>query len=146
MSTNDHITYLIQAEKPLLEAQIEQECKRKYTLDPVPDRTLRLSQDTLESLREKGSKVSEIEQYLGKLDSDTLLKLKVLLYLDRDKESRLKIKKDLQIIKTNFSKDSKEELIRTIFEKKGGYKVRFDRSLAYLKQKNIDIDKIWSDI
>lgn len=84
-------------------------------------------------------KVREIETYLSVLDYDTLLWLETLMYFGRRDDNS-----DISSLHSYLSnlKDSKEEIVRTIVEKRGAYPHYFVKAMNTLSQGNIDIDSL----
>ena len=81
--------------------------------------------------------VSKSKAYLNELDHGTLLKIETLMYFGRDGG-------DLKSVGSYLADldDSKEEIIRTIVEKRGAYPIYFQKALDNLKKQGIDVESI----
>jgi hypothetical protein len=77
----------------------------------------------------------QIEEYLNELDSDTVLKLEALMYFGRDGGSLTEVER--YFIELG---EEKEEIIRTIIEKRAAYPFYFERAISNLKNSGVNAE------
>jgi SpoVK/Ycf46/Vps4 family AAA+-type ATPase len=129
-----HIKWLIDA---AARADLEdQALDRKYSIDS----SLGINPFDPEVIKrafEINIEEDQIGEYLNGLDYDTLLKLEALMYFGRDGGT---LKDHEQYFKE--LEDSKDEIIRTIVEKRAAYPKYFERAISRQKEAGIDINNI----
>ena len=83
--------------------------------------------------------VRKIESYLNELDLDTLLWLETVMYYGRRDDNS-----DIYELHQNFSnmKETKDEIVRTILEKRGAFPNYFNQAINRLEEQNIDVDTL----
>jgi hypothetical protein len=77
----------------------------------------------------------ELEEYLDSLDLDTLRRIEALMYSGRGDGSAVELRQQLA-----KSHPSKEDVVRTIMEKRVSFDPYFDRGLNRAKADGIDLD------
>lgn len=77
----------------------------------------------------------ELEQYLNRLDSDTLRRIEALMYSGRGDGSAIELRQQLA-----SHNESKDDVVRTIMEKRVRFDAYFDRGLGCAKADGIDLD------
>lgn len=143
MAIEDHVYYLINAAAK--SAAEDRKINKKYGIDHSSGSVNFTSPDFVRWLVEPRIEVRKMEQYLEELDHTTLLKLIILLNLYPDSSAenpKSYFSKDYRSAKEHFSKDSREEIIRTIVSLKGSFLFAFHRGLFYVKKNKRDIDKL----
>ncbi|NJD90412.1 MAG: hypothetical protein FIA91_02680 [Geobacter sp.] len=79
----------------------------------------------------------QIEEYLTELDTDTLLKLEALMYFGRDGGVLAEVEKYFAELD-----EDKEEIVRTIIEKRAAYPSYFERAISNLKKSGVNVENI----
>ena len=131
MKIYEHINYLIRASH---KAEMEDlKLKEEIGLDPEMGLEL-FYPKAVEYCHADRPERAKIEEYLEKLDDDVVLKLETLMYFGRDNDDFDNVKEYL----ANLN-ESKEDIIRTIVEKRGAYPVYFQRAIEKLREQGVDI-------
>ncbi len=130
MELIEHINYLINASH---KAKIEDlKIQEKIGLDPEMGIDLFDSKAAKYCFEERPER-TKIEKYLEKLNNDVLLKLETLMYFGRDNDDFDNVGEYLSSLN-----ELKEDIIRTIVEKRSDYPVYFLRAIEKLKAQGVD--------
>lgn len=94
-----------------------------------------LSDDGLAFSQDSNVGDVHLKDFLESLELETLQRLQALMYSGRDKQSP-------RFVKAAFLKrsDTKEEIVRTIFEKRPSLETYFTRGLEQAQKENLDLD------
>jgi len=136
MLLKKHIEHLVQASAAADEE--DRELANEYGVDTTLGTNITDTKGIEWAMADR-PKVREIETYLMELDYDTLLWIETLMYFGRRDDNS-----DIYSLHSYLSKhdDSKEEIVRTIVEKRGAYPHYFVIAINTLSQENIDIDSL----
>lgn len=136
MLLKQHIDHLIQA-SAAAEAE-DRELAIEYGIDTTLGTNI-LDPKSIDFAFADRPKETEIISYLNELDHNTLLWLETLLYLGRRDDDS-----NVYSIHSHLSSmnESKEEIIRSIVEKRGAFARYYIMAINVLRQENIDIDSL----
>lgn len=134
MKIMKHVTWLIDAaRRATTEDQI---LDKKYDIDsscginPFDENVIKRAFEI--NLQEE-----QIEEYLNVLDLDALLKLEAMMYFGRDGGTF----EETEQYFVELDED-KEEIIRTIIEKRSAYPYYFERAISRFKSNGINVENM----